>query len=44
MRIKEKAWFNVCDYAIHKISNKVEVMEDGLITEEADGNEENETQ
>lgn len=36
MRVKEKAWFNVCDQLVHVPSDKTELLEDGSIVEDAE--------
>lgn len=41
MRIKEKAWFNICDQAIHGSQKNVEEIGDGTITEDSEPFEEN---
>lgn len=33
MRVKEKAWFNVCDQPVHLPSSRTELLEDGSIVE-----------
>ena len=35
MRIKEKAWFNICDQAIHEAQRNVDEIDDGIITEDS---------
>jgi hypothetical protein len=42
MRIKEKAWLNICDQVIHASQRNVEEIDDGTITEDPESFEENE--
>lgn len=34
MAVKERAWFNISDFPIHKVPAKIEQIDDGFITED----------
>lgn len=36
MRVRERAWFNVCDQLVHVPSDRTELLEDGSIVEDAE--------